>query len=111
VDVSGLTFVQTKSDGTELVFESERWEGGSRPPASLPSGDCFEVLKDSNFFDESDATEGCGTRHAWSRVSFPRWFWVSEDAVAVFEVRRGNLVLATCPISAGECVLDIPRVQ
>jgi serine/threonine protein kinase len=105
VDVSGLTFIQVAADGAELVFDTERWEGGSRSPASLPPGDCFEVLKDSDF--TNDTPEYCGTRHAWSRVTFPRWFWVSDDVAAVFQVRRGDTLLATCLISAGECTLNV----
>ncbi len=107
VDVSGLLFVQIQSDGTELDFESSRWNSGTRPTTALPPGSCFEVL--TNTGNLLDPSELCDARYAWSRVSFIHWFWISDDSTAVFEVRRGNTVLAVCPISTGECTIDVHR--
>ena len=107
VDVSGLLFVQVQPDGTELDFKSSRWNNGTRPTTALPPGSCFEAL--TNTGNLLDPSELCDARYAWSRVSFIHWFWMSDDPTAVFEVRRGNKVLAVCSISAGECTVDVHR--
>ena len=112
VDVSGLRFVQTNADGDELIFETRLWAGGSRPTSDMPGGDCFEVLKDTDTGSVGAPPDYCGRRHAWARVSFIRWFWVSDDAEATFDVMRGDALLATCPVSDGstvECAVDVRR--
>jgi hypothetical protein len=106
VDVSGLTFVQTTDSGRELSFGTERWDGGSRPTWALPSGDCFQVWADTVTATLPKPTY-CDTRHSWQSVGAIRWFWISDDPDATFEVRRDDEVLAVCEISAGECGLDI----
>jgi hypothetical protein len=40
-------------------------------------------------------------------VSSPRWFWISDNPNAHFQVRRGDEVLAECRISDGQCTLDL----
>jgi serine/threonine protein kinase len=112
VDVSGLTYVQTSADGDDLIFESRMWAGGSRPTSDLPGGDCFEVLKDTEVGVVGAPPDYCGKRHAWARVSFVRWFWLNDSSDATFEVRRGDAMLATCPVSTGsttECAIDVHR--
>jgi serine/threonine protein kinase len=104
VDVSGLSFVQTPANGSTLEFDSRFWEGGSRPTDALPPGGCFQVQRNDIALIAAPAI--CAERHAWSRVSFPRWFWLSAAPGATFEVRRGQTVLAVCPIDAGICVFD-----
>ncbi|MBL8154742.1 MAG: protein kinase [Anaerolineae bacterium] len=104
VDVSGLRFVQTAANGSTLEFETRFWEGGSRPTDSLPPSGCFQVQR--NDIALVDAPSVCAERHAWSRVSFPRWFWLSAAPDATFEVRRRGIVLAVCPIDAGICAFD-----
>lgn len=104
VDVSDLIFVQTKADGSRLTFDSRRWEGGSRPTYALPSGDCFQVFRSD--IGQVGKPDECNIRHSWESVTFPRWFWVSSQPEAVFEVRRGDDVLAVCSIAAGECTFD-----
>jgi serine/threonine protein kinase len=104
VDVSGLTFVQTAPNDSTLEFESRFWEGGSRPTDALPPGGCFQVQR--NDIALVDPPPDCAERHAWSRVSFPRWFWLSDAPGATFEVRRAGTVLAVCPIDAGICAFN-----
>jgi serine/threonine protein kinase len=104
VDISGLSFVQTPTSGSTLEFESRFWDGGSRPTDALPPGGCFQVQR--NDIALVDAPPICAERHAWSRVSFPRWFWLSAAPGATFEVRRGQTVLAVCPIDVGICAFD-----
>jgi hypothetical protein len=110
VDVSNLTFVQVTSGGRELSFESVRWEGGSRPTGALPPGDCFQVWRDA-VSGVLPVPDGCDERGAWQAVGSTRWFWVSGDQEATFEVRRGRQALAVCPISAGECAFDPSEEQ
>ncbi|MEO8611707.1 MAG: protein kinase [Chloroflexota bacterium] len=112
VDVSGLTYVQTAINGDDLIFESRFWAGGSRPTSDLPGGNCFEVLKDTDVGTVGPPPDYCGKRHAWARVSVVRWFWLSDDPNVTFEVRRGDAVLAICPVSTGsatECAVDVHR--
>ncbi|MBI5668310.1 MAG: serine/threonine protein kinase [Chloroflexi bacterium] len=104
VNVSGLEFVQVRADGSKLVFDSQRWEGGTRSTRALPARNCFQVQRnDIAQLAEPDYCE----LQSWARVSFPRWFWTSDDPDAVFEVQREGVVLATCPVSAGECALKL----
>lgn len=105
VDASGLTFVQVDSTGREIDFETRLWNGGSRPTTSLPNGTCFQVYK--NTVGDVAAPDVCRARHAFRTVASPRWFWISTDPAATFEVRRDGEVLATCEVAAGECALDL----
>ncbi len=105
VDVNNLDFVQRTADGRTLTYQSNRWAGGSRSPADLPPGDCFQLWT----FNDGimPQPEECKIRHAWRQVGTIREFWISQTPGTVFEVRRGDQVLAECTISAGECVFDV----
>lgn len=105
VNVSGLQFVQTTASGAQLSFRSDQWENGTRPVWSLTPGDCFEIWQLE--LPEQPVPSFCGFRHAWRAVASPRWFWLSDDPAATFEVQRGITVLATCPVNEGECVVDL----
>lgn len=105
IDVGALTFVQPTTEGAALVFRASMWSGGSAPPEALPPGDCFQVWTSDFALLEPPPT--CGTRHAWSRVSFPRWFWISDAPGAVFRVERSGATLAECPVAAGECTFSV----
>lgn len=105
VDVSGITFVQTKTDGSQLSFRSDQWTNGTRPVWSLTAGDCFQIWQLNQ--PELPVPEDCVLRHAWRAVAAPRWFWLSDAAGAAFEVRRDADVLATCPVDAGLCQVDL----
>jgi serine/threonine protein kinase len=105
VDVSDLVFVQVTAQGRELAFRSNSWDGSALPSA-LPPGDCFEIW--TSVSTELPKPDGCGTRHAFFQTtSVQRLFWISDIPTAIFEVRRGDQVLAECAISAGECLLDV----
>jgi hypothetical protein len=49
----------------------------------------------------------CDERRSWLSVGTQRQFWVSSAPEARFEVRREDVVLATCAISDGRCVFDV----
>lgn len=106
VDVSRLTFIQTVDEGDDIEFFSRTWAGGTRPTSALSPGDCFQVWRMDYAFLDQPAY--CGTRHAWSQVAFPRWFWVSDNPDTTFEVQRGGIVLAVCRVGDGECALNLP---
>ena len=109
VDVNNLDFVQQTADGRTLRFQSSRLAGGSRSPAELPPGDCFQLWTfDDGLVEQPDY---CDVRHAWRQVGFTREFWISDLPEATFEVRRGEDVLAECRISAGECLIDVLRAE
>lgn len=103
VNVSRLTFIQIKPDGSEVTFESRLWDEGSRPTSQLAPGGCFQVW--TTDFALLDQPDYCDSRQGWAQTSFIHWFWVSTDPDATFEVRRGDTLLATCRIGAGECSL------
>lgn len=106
VDVSDLAFVQRRTDGSTLVFRASMWSNSAASPEALPPGGCFQVWSD----DQPGMLAlpaACRSRYAWSRVAFPRWFWLSDAPEAVFRVERDNQVLAECPIAAGTCAFSL----
>jgi hypothetical protein len=105
VDISDWTFVQPVEEGRDLSFSTLRWGDGSAPTDALPAGDCFQVW--TTRVAEQDVPGRCNVRHKWDQASFPRWFWISDTPEAIFEVRRGGIVLAQCQVDDGECVVDV----
>jgi hypothetical protein len=104
VDVSNLTFIQINSQGNTLDFNSSRWNAGNSPTNALAQGQCFQVGRDD--LPNLDTPANCDSRQAWSRVSPLHWFWISDDPMAKFEVKRGDRILVICQISVGECAFD-----
>jgi serine/threonine protein kinase len=105
LDLSGLTFVSEDEDGDSLIFDADVWVGSSQNAGELQPGNCFMVWR--NVLSELDAPDYCSKKDAWWAVGSPRWFWVSDDPAATFEIRRDEDVLATCAISDGECVVEL----
>lgn len=104
VNISGLLFIQRRLSG-DRAFLSDLWSGGSRPVWSLPSGDCFQVWRVE--VPERDVPAGCQVRHAWRSIASQRWFWLSEDPTATFDVMRGETTLATCRVNIGTCAVPL----
>lgn len=105
VYISDLTFVQTLPDGRTRRFEAARWSGGIFGAGVLTAGDCFLIW--GLFDDEPPLPPICASRQAWQIVGEIRQFWRSDAPGAIFEVRRGDAVLARCPIDAGQCVVAL----
>ncbi|PJF25478.1 MAG: hypothetical protein CUN53_12610 [Phototrophicales bacterium] len=103
--ISDLTFIQTLPNGRTRRFEAARWSGGILGAGVLPAGDCFLIW--GMFDDEPPLPPICESRQAWQIVGEIRQFWRSDEPGAVFEVRRGDTVLARCPIEAGRCVVAL----
>jgi hypothetical protein len=103
--ISDLIFIQTLPNGQVRRFEAARWSGGVFGAGVLPAGDCFLIW--GLFDDEPPLPPSCQDRQAWQIVGEIRQFWRSDQPDAVFEVRRGDAVLARCPIAAGRCVVGL----
>ncbi|MCA0457590.1 MAG: protein kinase [Chloroflexi bacterium] len=108
VNVGSLRFVQITAAGTTIEYSTQEWAAiSSRPITALPAGDCLQVLRNDRFLSAMDTKpDYCDFVQAWRQISFTRLPWVSDDSAAVFEVRRGTEVLATCKITNGQCGFD-----
>jgi hypothetical protein len=104
LDVSFLDFTR-ETGGSTLTFNTQAWEGGSRPTFALPANDCFQLWQLND--PELPAPDFCRIRHAWEAVAFTRWFWIASSADAQFTVSRFNEVLGTCPVNAGPCLIEV----
>ena len=103
VDVSNLQFMQAPAGASPLLFRSNVW----RDPTRLQPKACFQVWTDR--YIDLRAPDICQERQSWQAVSFVRWFWLSEQPAAVFEVRRGDNVLARCRVLDGTCTVRLPE--
>ncbi|MFN8374148.1 MAG: hypothetical protein U0694_14885 [Anaerolineae bacterium] len=83
--------------------------------SNFRSGDCLQVWT-SDFNQLAEVERVCPNRQGWRQLVDARLFWISDEANATFEVRRGtSRVLAVCPVSpaAGtadfefECAVDV----
>jgi serine/threonine protein kinase len=106
-DISGITFVQPVSGGRDLEFSTRRWDGGSAALTALPPGDCFQIYTVNVLVGDTPSL--CNVRHKWDQASAPRWFWISDDPDALFEVVRGEAIIGECRVGAGECRVDVRR--
>jgi hypothetical protein len=105
VSLRDLNFVQVTSAGRRLEFSSNQWLISSAPSRNLPPQWCVQVW--TSEYIELPPPDYCQERAAWRMVGSGRWFWLSTETNSRFEVRRGNVLLAECAISAGECVLNL----
>ncbi|MBI1281033.1 MAG: protein kinase [Anaerolineaceae bacterium] len=108
VNVTNLTFILNTTSSNPPQFTSQEWAASStRSFAALQPGECLQVIRNDRFLSASTTKpDYCEFVQAWRQISIRRVFWVSTDANATFEVKRGSGVLATCMISAGECTFD-----
>ncbi|MEP6988569.1 MAG: protein kinase, partial [Chloroflexota bacterium] len=105
VNVANLTFVQVSTSSGAPQFTTQEWSSiSNRSISALQPGDCLQVIRNDRFLSASNTKPVyCDFVQAWRQISTRRLFWVSTEADATFEVRRGSAVLATCSIKAGEC--------
>ncbi len=108
VNVSNLTFIQIVSGSNAPQFTSQEWAANTtRSFTALQPGECLQVIRNDRFLSANTTKpDYCDFAQAWRQISTRRLFWVSTDAAATFEVRRGSAILATCAINAGECTFD-----
>jgi hypothetical protein len=75
----------------------------SVPLNAFPANNCLSVWSwnDPNVIPEP---AGCAVRRAVITVSPESFFWAQGS----FEVRVGNVAVATCQADAGRCTVDLP---
>jgi serine/threonine protein kinase len=114
VDISDLYFVRTDEADQNYQFASNDWTNDSTL-GNFRSLDCLQVWTSDFTFLEEDLSI-CRNRQGWRQLNTARLFWVSDEADATFEIRRGtSRVLATCPASPSsgtadfeyECTVDV----
>jgi len=103
ISIASLLFVQRLDNGTTLSFGSSLWTDSART-VMLPGGYCAQVSKTG--LRAPTLPAACRGRFAWAQVSERRWFWVSSERGAIFEVRQTDDVVARCSIQAGQCSLQ-----
>jgi hypothetical protein len=54
-----------------------------------------------------DTPSICSVRHKWDQAASSRWFWISDNPDATFEVRREDVVLGECRVGDGECIVGM----
>lgn len=100
INLSGIDLV-----GTRHHLEAARWAlvVPSVPLTEFPANNCLSVWSwnDPNVIPEP---AGCTIRRAVITVSPESFFW----AQGTFEVRVGNVAVATCQADAGRCTVDLP---
>jgi serine/threonine protein kinase len=108
LDVSGLTFIRPSDT---MQFESNEWlrvTPRSIRLSQMRKVDCFQIIDQP--FTALSLPDFCTFNQGYIRT--PRSFWLSDNP-DVFEVRRGDTVLATCTTisttseSATRCLVDL----
>lgn len=104
INISDLVF--TRTDGEEATFPATLWDNvqAPYPPSQLPPGWCLQVIRTE--IGQKRPLPGCSRLSSFRLVAPSRQFWVASEAVT-FAVRRGDRILAVCPISAGQCVIKL----
>jgi serine/threonine protein kinase len=119
VYIGDLIFLQ-RTPNREIRYAAVEWQNTDDV---VPNEVCFQVWSPSYRSLPADAfpADVCNSRRAFGMTS--RTFWLSNRPDAVFEVRRGDEVLATCPAippvtSQGDaaapptyihCAVEVPR--
>jgi hypothetical protein len=101
VNLAGLSFA---SSSGSLVISTWETDFLSRPLSDFPPADCLQAFPISEQ-DYPPKPAQCDTRHSWIVVNAAGGFWLNTDA---FTVNWNGTPLATCPISAGVCNVDLP---
>lgn len=112
LDISGLTFTR-QSDGEQ--FDSNEWlrvAPRSIRLSQMRTIDCFQVIDQP--FTSLALPDFCTFNQGYIRT--PRSFWMSETEGDVFNVYRGETLLATCPAFINttdplQCVVDVRDTQ
>jgi len=105
ISVASLTFTQRTVSNGLLSFLATQWANSGQALSSMGQGDCYQLWITGLTLQPVPA--GCTHRLAWRAVGPTRWFWLSAQPDATFEVRRGSELVATCSVSAGECAFDL----
>ncbi len=101
VDMRGLVFVQTLSNGQVRTANADNMTDDLDRIRLVRENDCLHLWRLD--LGELLKPDYCRARQGFRAIGVSRQFWVSTLADATFEVRRNNVVLQVCLISAGEC--------
>jgi serine/threonine protein kinase len=113
IDITGLSFVQKRADGSEMRYQASEWTTGELN--ALGSQRCFHVWSVGyfNLPPDTPPADNCLFREGFRQTS--RAFWINSDPELTFEVRREGVVLAVCPIAIPDsedqfrCTIDVRR--
>ncbi len=111
IDVQPLVLRSTNpATGQVIEFNVADLRGGLVPPNALRPGYCYHIWRMDLSSDAAEVPYGpeCTTRAGWRAVSPIRWFWISDQPGATFEVTLFDEVIATCSIAAGRCEFSLP---
>ncbi len=105
VDLRGLVFVQTLPNGQTRSANSDNMTDDLDRIRLVQEEDCLHLWR----LELGDLLkpDACRARQGFRAIGISRQFWVSTLPDATFEVRRNNIVLQTCLISAGECRIPL----
>ncbi len=101
VDMRGLVFVQTLASGQTRSANADNMTDDLDRIRLVRENDCLHLWRLD--LGELLKPDYCRARQGFRAIGVSRQFWVSTLADATFEVRRNNVVLQVCLISAGEC--------
>lgn len=100
IDLTGVSFTRISSTGTEMTYRANEWDAADL--WGVAAGECLQVW--TVRFLELPMTDFpadiCDARPAFRQTVRP--FWTSSRDGFIFEVRRGEDVLATCPVAETE---------
>lgn len=103
VDLRHLVFVQVTDNGARTL-EIDRVPDTIDRIRDLRENDCIHLWRIE--LGDRLKPDICRARQGFFGLGSPRQFWLNAtNPAATFEVRREDVVLATCPVNAGECRL------
>lgn len=106
VDVRDLSFVQTLPDGQTRSVLTDNVPDSISRIAALRQNDCIHLWRYE--MGELPKPDECRARQGFRGYGTPRQFWVNvQNPDATFEVRREDVVLGVCQISAGTCRINL----
>jgi serine/threonine protein kinase len=103
VDLRGLVFVQVIGS-VERELDINSVPDTIARIRSIRQNDCIHLWRIE--LGERLKPDICRARQGYYGLGSPRQFWLNAaNPTATFEVRRADVVLATCPVNEGECRL------
>jgi serine/threonine protein kinase len=98
--VGDLSFVRISPSGATTTFRAMEWDTDAI--WMLGAGDCLQVwaMRYVELQLHEFPADICRARQAFRQTRLT--FWISAQEGGIFEVRRGNRVLATCPTTRTE---------
>ncbi|MFC1960373.1 protein kinase [Chloroflexota bacterium] len=115
ISVLPLEFRRTATNGQVIFLKARDFSGGTNEPDALSPGNCFQAWPSSVSTSARTMTIDetlCAERVGWRILSRDRLFWIDDEPEATFDVvailARGEEVLTTCAVAAGQCAITLP---